>query len=47
MAEFAREITNAQTVDQLTVIRDDLANYPELEPGLRGYLAGREKELNP
>jgi hypothetical protein len=47
MADFAREITEATTVDQLTVVRDALAGYPELEPGLRGYLVAREQELNP
>ncbi len=46
MADYARAITNATTVDQLTVIRDELQGS-DLEPGLRTYLAAREIELNP
>ncbi len=45
MADFAREITNATNVDQLTVIRDELAGYPDLEPGLRAYLTARQSEI--
>jgi len=47
MADFAREITQANTIDQLTVVRDDLKEYPDLEPGLRAYLVARENEINP
>lgn len=46
MADYARAITNASSVDELTVIRDELQGS-ELEPGLRTYLAARHEELTP
>jgi hypothetical protein len=45
LSDYARDITQATTIDQLTIIRDDLP--ADLEPSLRTYLATRESELGP
>ncbi len=46
MADYARAITLAGSVDELLAIADELQGS-ELEPGLRTYLAAREQELTP
>lgn len=46
MADYARAITNATTVDQLLAIGEELQGS-DLEPGLRTYLTARENELTP
>ena len=43
LSDFARDITEATSIDQLTLIRDELPE--ELEPSLRTFLATREREL--
>ena len=45
LADFAREIGDATSVDQIIAIKEELP--AEFEPGLRNYIASREEELGP
>jgi hypothetical protein len=45
LSEYARDITEATTFDQLVIIKEDLP--PDLEPSLRTFIATREAELGP
>lgn len=45
VGDYARELTQAKTLDQVIQIRDDIP--PEFEPALRTFIAAREKELGP
>ncbi len=45
LSEYARDITEATTFDQLVIIKDDLPD--EFEPSLRNFLKTRENELGP
>ena len=45
LSEYARDITEAVTFDQLVIIKDDLPE--EFEPSLRNFLKTREAELGP
>jgi hypothetical protein len=45
VSDYARAITDATNLDQLTVIREELP--ADFEPALRTFLAERERELGP
>ena len=45
LSDYARELSNATSIDQITVIKEELPE--EFEPGLRTFIAKREQELGP
>jgi hypothetical protein len=45
LSEYARDLTEATTFDQLIIIKEDIP--AELEPSLRTFIATREAELGP
>ena len=45
LADYARAIGDATTIDQIIVLKEELP--PDFEPGLRNYIASREAELAP
>jgi hypothetical protein len=45
LSEYARDITEATTFDQLVIIKEDLPE--EFEPSLRNFIETREAELGP
>ena len=45
VADYARELTQAENIDTITAIKDELP--AEFEPSLRTFIATRERELGP
>lgn len=45
LADYARELTKARSIDEILAIKDELPD--EFEPSLRSFIATREKELGP
>ena len=45
VSDYARELTQAKSLDQIIVIKEELPE--QFEPALRTFIATRERELGP